>query len=67
MNPSDIALIILKRTKDDDTKFEEFYIPRVKSASLEMPSTRDAYMVMSYEFMASTKSMADGTALVYNI
>lgn len=67
VNPSDIALIILKRTIDDDTKFEEFYIPRVNSGSLEMPSTRDAYMVMSYEFTASTKSMADGTALVYNI
>ena len=49
-------------------KFEEFFLPRVRSASLSVPFSNDSFMVVdSYEFMCMPKSTGDGTVVQYRI
>ena len=67
IRPNDLTLIAIKRRKENDDLYEEFYIPRAKSGSLELPAKRDAYATLTYEFTMNTKSSGSGDVLDYNI
>lgn len=67
VRPNDVSIVILKRRKEDSDLWEEFYLPRVKTGDLEVAMTKDAYMVSTYTFDASTKSTADGLVMAFNI
>jgi len=63
----DVAILIFKRRLEDDDKFEEFFLPRVKSSSLSVPFTNDSYMVNSFDFTCMAKSVGDSTVVQYRI
>lgn len=68
VKPNNVAILIFKRRIEDNDKFEEFFLPRVRSASLSVPFSNDSFMVVdSYEFMCMPKSTGDGTVVQYRI
>lgn len=67
VRPNDVTLLVIKRRVDDDSKYEELYIPRIKTSELNLPTERDAFMAQDYSFVAHTKSLSNGDVITYTV
>lgn len=67
VRPNDITLLAIKRRVDNDDKYEELYIPRIKTSELSLPTERDSFMAQDYSFIAHTKSLSNGDAITYTV
>jgi hypothetical protein len=65
VRPRDITLLILKRRVDNDDKYEELYIPRIKTSELNLPTERDGFMAQDYHFVVHTKSLSNTDVITY--
>ena len=67
VDPANLCLIFIKRTKDDPTKMEEFFVPRARCGNLNLPLQREAFYVSTYTFDIMNKSMFSGDMLDYTV
>ena len=67
IRPIDVAVLIIKQKTGNEGKYEEVVCPRVKSASLSLPFSRNEFTATDYEFTGQKKSSGDNTILTYTV
>jgi hypothetical protein len=66
-SPMDVRIQLLKQTSQDNLKHEEVILYRVCSATMNIPTERDAFMADNVEFDLKQKTMYDTRLIAYTI
>ena len=66
VKPRDISILAIKKTNQYEED-EEFFINKISSSQIEIPSLKDNYMLSSMSLNFKTKSMTDMDILDYKI
>lgn len=67
VDPANLCLILIKRTKEDPTKMEEFFIPRARCGGMAVPMQREAFYVTTYTFDIMNKSAFSADLFDYTV